>query len=742
MNTALRPRFRTCTPSLGLIGPAPLLHPTQRTGLLGLASQTIMHGGGGGRGRGRNYHGGGTGGRGRGGGGGGGRGSYYKEKYGSKNKRGRPVSMEESEYEPSPASASSPSASASGGQRSNGNDRDLQNALRRIDGSGYAAYRSIEGSYDFSFFTLFVDHTQSDPFAPPSNFRVRVSHQQAKFPLDHYSSPIRATATADWLTRCFYNYVRQHNLDVRTEGAGWGSPKGGEVTIDKPSQHVLQRTSVIISDFGIEARFNVALPARGRSVLGEWAATILCEKVPSIVRNTLFYDKMDAKALQEHVLCAEDQDALRNMLDKEGLICFVRNGAILPRASGASDLPMSSQDSPVPFKSPQALERTLTLPNAGKVIGMGIPKGITLIVGGGFHGKTTLLNALEVGVYNHVVGDGRELVASVESSVKIRSEDGRNIEKVDISPFINNLPGGKSTEAFCSKDASGSTSQAANIMEALEVGAKVLLVDEDSSATNFMIRDHRMQMLVSKEKEPITPFIYKIRSLYEDYGVSSVLVIGGSGDYFDVADNVIMMESYVPVDATARAKEIAATVRTNREEEGGAVSIFYVPIPNLIKQNKGLHFGSITARAPILSSIGEALKGGQDKVKVASLSTILFGEVELDLSAVEQIVEKSQTRAIADALRNFYYQRSSTPTSSSSSSAASWATLKELVEGLARAFDSADGLDVLDMRRRMGNYSRPRTFEIAAALNRLRTLQVRQVSDAEIIDGDDQKKRE
>ncbi|KAL6047018.1 ATPase [Balamuthia mandrillaris] len=662
-------------------------------------------------GRGRTYHGGGTGGRGRGGGGGGGRGSYYKEKYGSKNKRGRPASMEESEYEPSPASPSSPSAS--GGQRSNGNDRDLQNALRRIDGSGYAAYRSVEGSYDFSFFTLFVDHTQSDPFAPPSNFRVRVSHQQAKFPLDHYSSPIRATATADWLTRCFYNYVRQHNLDVRTEGAGWGSPKGGEVTIDKPSQHVLQRTSVIISDFGIEARFNVALPARGRSVLGEWAATILCEKVPSIVRNTLFYDKMDAKALQEHVLCVEDQDALRNMLDKEGLICFVRNGAILPRASGASDLPMSSQDSPVAFKSPASLERTLTLPNAGKVIGMGIPKGITLIVGGGFHGKTTLLNALEVGVYNHIVGDGRELVASVESSVKIRSEDGRNIEKVDISPFINNLPGGKSTEAFCSKDASGSTSQAANIMEALEVGAKVLLVDEDSSATNFMIRDHRMQMLVSKEKEPITPFIYKIRSLYEDYGVSSVLVIGGSGDYFDVADNVIMMESYVPIDATARAKEIAATIRTNREEEGG------------------LHFGSITARAPILSSIGEALKGGQDKVKVASLSTILFGEVELDLSAVEQIVEKSQTRAIADALRNFYYQRNSTPTTSSSP-AASWATLKELVEGLARAFDSADGLDVLDMRRRMGNYSRPRTFEIAAALNRLRTLQVSQIPDAEI----------
>ena len=101
---------------------------------------------------------------------------------------------------------------------------------------------------------------------------------------------------------------------------------------------------------------------------------------------------------------------------------------------------------------------------------MGIRKGITLIVGGGYHGKSTLLKALEAGVYNHIAGDGREFVITDDTAFKLRAEDGRSITGVDISPFIKNLPNKKDTVHFSTEDASGSTSQAANLMEALESG--------------------------------------------------------------------------------------------------------------------------------------------------------------------------------------------------------------------------------------------------------------------------------
>ena len=200
----------------------------------------------------------------------------------------------------------------------------------------------------------------------------------------------------------------------------------------------------------------------------------------------------------------------------------------------------------------------------GLIKGMGLPKGVSLIVGGGYHGKSTLLKAIEKGVYNHIRGDGREWVISSNNTVKIRAEDGRRIEKVDIKYFIDNLPGGEDTRQFSSVNASGSTSQAANIMEAIEIGSDLLLMDEDTSATNFMIRDAKMQALVAKEKEPITPFIDRIRSLYEKHEISTILVIGGAGDYLDVADQVVMLDAYQVYDVSARAKEVAKSIESNR----------------------------------------------------------------------------------------------------------------------------------------------------------------------------------
>jgi predicted ABC-class ATPase len=324
---------------------------------------------------------------------------------------------------------------------------------------------------------------------------------------------------------------------------------------------------------------------------------------------------------------------------------------------------------------------------------MGIPAGVTLIVGGGYHGKSTLLRAVERGVYNHIPGDGREWVITIPEAVKIRAEDGRRIEKVDISPFIQNLPFGIDTTSFSTEEASGSTSQAANIIEALEMGARLLLIDEDTSATNFMVRDVRMQQLVHKEKEPITPFLDKVRQLYEELGVSSLLVVGGSGDYLDVADTVIMMDEYRPREVTAQAKEICRQYPTMRRPEGGG------------------SFGTIRNRVPLPESF-QPLRGGKTKVEAKGLHTIVFGRENILLQHVEQLVDPSQTRAIAAAI--LYVARKY----------AGKLTLREAIEQVIRDIDR-HGLDILSLRPYpAGDYARFRPLELAAAINRLRTLKV------------------
>jgi predicted ABC-class ATPase len=315
-------------------------------------------------------------------------------------------------------------------------------------------------------------------------------------------------------------------------------------------------------------------------------------------------------------------------------------------------------------------------------------------VGGGFHGKSTLLQAIERGVYNHLPGDGREWVVTGRKAVKVRAENGRNVQKVNIEPFIGQLPMAKETKGFSTENASGSTSQAANILEALEVGAKVLLVDEDTSATNFMIRDQRMQALVAKDKEPITPFVDKVRKLYEDLKVSSILVMGGSGDYFDVADTVIMMDNYVPQCVTQRAKEIAREQVSRRLNEGGP------------------SFGAVTARKPLASSFDPRRGKGDLKIDAKGPATVLFGRTTIDLTCLEQLVDMSQTRAVG-YLINYYARRYLDQSA-------------DLFEGLRMAFADLDekGLDVL-IPYKVGDLALPRIFEVAGAINRMRTLQVR-----------------
>ena len=564
------------------------------------------------------------------------------------------------------------------------NQENLRQLLLQLDGRGYKAYKDIKGSYKFPDFILIIDRVQGDPFATPSQVRVQLLQSVAGFPDNLYRTLSREIALRDYLTRSFRQAAQE--ISYRR-----GTGNSGRITITDVGQSVLDRTSAFVTNELVEVRFIVGLPAHGRSIAGRQAAQMLCDDIPQIVDRSLMYRHLDAAAIEHHVATIEDADSLRQHLVEQGLVAFIPDGAILPRRSGVDDQPLSTDA--VPFQSPETLRVEFTCPNRGLITGMGIPVGITLIVGGGYHGKSTLLRAIELGVYNHIPDDGRELVVTHPTAVKIRAEDGRSVKSVDISPFINQLPQGRSTSQFSTMNASGSTSQAANIMEALEAGARLLLVDEDTAATNFMIRDRRMQQLIAKDKEPITPFIDKVRQLYTDYRVSTILVMGGSGDYFDVADTVIAMENFQPEDVTAKAKAIALANRTERTPEGGE------------------QFGQITTRIPLPESIDPS-RGQRDvKLKVRDVDEVVFGTQEIDLSAVEQIVETGQLKAIAQALvyakRQYINGHNALP---------------EILNRVMADIES-EGLDILTTLPQ-GDLVVFRRFELAAALNRLRTLRL------------------
>ncbi len=557
--------------------------------------------------------------------------------------------------------------------------RRLKSTLDRIDRKGYGAYKDLQGSHDLGEFTLYIDRVQRDPFAPPSLVRVRTSEN--RFDPALFENPVRRVAFEDFLTREVARAVRD------TVRGNRGSGGSGRVEIQRPSQVVLPRTSMVVAEDYVEARMAVGLPAQGRSVDARAARAVLLEELPEVVRRGLTPAGVDQGKARLHVETVEDTDHLRRLLPGLGLVAFVADGSVLPRESGASDLPLG--EGAVPFESPAEFRVRVELPNRGEVSGMGIPEGVTLVAGGGFHGKSTLLSALAWGVYDHVPGDGRELVVARPDAVKIRAEDGRSVAGVDISAMIGDLPGSKPTREFSTPNASGSTSQAANIAEALEVGTTLLLVDEDTSATNFMIRDERMRELV--RKEPISPFIELVRPLYETLGVSTVVVVGGVGDYLDVADRVILLEDYAAHDATGRAAEV-------REKFPGLAP----PGPGKLRPP--------APRRALPASI-DLRRGKRETARGRGLHAIELGRERVDLAYLEQLAEPGQTEAVARIIGGFAGGRSGRPAYEIPASA-----LADIAE---------NGLDTLGgYRGHPGELSLPRAQEIAAALNRVRSLRV------------------
>lgn len=571
---------------------------------------------------------------------------------------------------------------------------DLRRMLRAVDHKSYPAYKDLRGAYSFGSFVLGIDHVQGDPFASPSRLSIQIDGAKAAFPPAYYKEKHCRIALQDYLNRLFYQEIEKYTFKAK------GSGKSGLISVSRCGQEILERSAVTIrpADGQLLVRFSVGFPANGRTINASQLERILFEFLPACVTATLFYRRLPAAKVQSVIHLAVDQQFIRSQLASLGLCAFVANGSILPRQSGVSDRPMKDG---IPFVSPKSMEVTLDLPHHGPLSGMGIRKGITLIVGGGYHGKSTLLEALELGVYNHIAGDGREYVITDDSALKIRAEDGRSIKKTDISMFINNLPNKKDTRAFYSEDASGSTSQAANVIEGMESGAKVFLIDEDTCATNFMIRDELMQRVVCREEEPITPFIERARFLYEKCGISSVLVAGSSGAYFYIADTILQMDRYVPKDITEFAKKEAGQYASAAAAVQGRPAVQKLPDPALPSFQR-------------VPTCNMALRR-DDRLKTRTRGTddVQLGHENIDLRYLEQLADQEQTAALSYILalaeKNLLDGRK---------------TMTQLVDAICALMDQK-GLAGLSS----GGYlptdlAMPRRQEIFACFNRYRGLKL------------------
>lgn len=582
---------------------------------------------------------------------------------------------------------------------------ELSQLLRSIDRKSYPAYKSLAGSYDFNDYILSIDHVQGDPFASPSRLSILVPARKAAFPMQLLDQPYKRTAAADYVLRAFSRAIGRFAFK-----AG-GSGKSGLIGVTRPGQEVLSRTACEFTKDGLLVRFEVGFPAAGRTVLAGELEKILFDYLPKCAASALRYPALPSGEVEQAVFLSEDQQYIRKQLDSLGLCAFVADGSVLPREIGISDRPMEKA---VPFSSPNSLAVTLNLPHRGQLRGMGIRKGITLIAGGGYHGKSTLLKALERGVYDHISGDGREFVITDATAMKLRAEDGRKITNADISLFINDLPNKTDTHRFCTLDASGSTSQAAAIVEGIEAGSRLFLIDEDTSATNFMVRDALMEEVVSKNHEPITPFLERARDLYEKAGISTILVVGSCGSYFYVADTVLQMDGYRAFDITDNVTQVLK----KHGEHRFCANNFCLPATDrilpLTKKNTGKNPAENNQRFSGKGRFDKDRSGGRPhkehehaKVKTLGKTSFMIDRDTLDLRYVEQLVDSEQTAALSYLLR---YAKEHF--------AGSGITLTALVDQLEALLDTKGLASICDSSYVPVGLSRPRRQEIFACFNR------------------------
>jgi len=557
--------------------------------------------------------------------------------------------------------------------------KDLNKTLMAIDGKMGSAYKNITGSYDYDNFTLTIDYVPDDPGKYPSRFRATMSLDIAKFPDYIFAPKSHEVAARDFIARRFALMAMRYSISKP-------SVRGGRISMDKPAHELLETSAVVVGNGFIEVRFTVNLPVKSGRVFSQTAVELLTKRLPGVVCDSLIFDNIDGEELEKWIETNEDADFLRGGLVENGLVAFIADGSILPRRTY-----IDSKDV-VPFVAPEKLAVTFDLPNRGKVRGMGIPTGITVIVGGGSHGKTTLLKAIEIGVYNHFYGDGRELVVTVPDAVGIRVEEGRRIEKVDISPFIGSISQNIDTEHFSSKLAPPAASVAANIMEALEIGTSLLMFDDETMVTSLMERDARIQALIPKELEPVNPLIDILPLLRDEHNVSSIIV-GCSGDYLDIADTVIAMKNFDTVVVTDEAKQIV--------QENPAVRVL----------EKAGHFSIPAGRCPVGSSLEPVKKERANQSRPHGKRYVQYGDEFIDVSKVTQLMNQSQSRAISRGMSMVYRLMDSSQ------------SLKEAVDKVLERMEHV-GLDVLS-NRLMGDLASFRAYELAAAINRKKNLKIR-----------------
>ena len=510
------------------------------------------------------------------------------------------------------------------------NKIDLKNKLESIHRKSYPAYKSLRGSYTFGDFVLSIDHVQGDPFAAPSSLHVELPLKKAGFPEKYLEKRHTKTALEDLILRSFSKALDQYSFKAK------GSGKSGLISTSRPGPEVMRRTAVEFNNIALLVRFEVGFPANGRTINAQELEKILLEFLPQIVKTCLFYQSWEKAKIQACYELAENQQRIREVLEERKLVAFCANGSILPRKSGVSSQPLKDA---IEFQSPESMEISIDLPFGNSIRGMGIPEGVTLIIGGGYHGKSTLLQALEQGVYNHVKGDGREYVITRADALKLRAEDGRAVSHLDLSLFIHDLPNGKDTHCFSTEDASGSTSQAAGVLEGMEAETSCFLIDEDTSATNFLVRDAFMQRVVSGDQEPITPFIARVRDLYEKVGISTILVAGSSGAFFHVADTIIQMDASRPKDVKMSVEALLpeyppADLCSNAEP-------FTLPTEKrmFVMERK-------------IKRYGRGEREERIKTKVMGTDGFSIEHNIVDLRCVEQLIDTEQTAALAAILKH------------------------------------------------------------------------------------------
>ncbi len=561
----------------------------------------------------------------------------------------------------------------------------LRDKLLTVEGKPYTAYKALEGAYRFERFVLYLDHVQGDPLGAPSLMRVRVDQGEAQYPRDLWSTRSRRIALEDYLVRRWDEVIRKIS---RAQRGG----RTGSFSVDVGGQQILERTGCRVAEDYVEIRGRVALAADGRKPAGKAALVMFMEELPQLVESALLYPTGDPAAVHRHIEGAEDADALRAQLRDRGLVAFLVDDAVLPR-EGASDRPLLSHL--MPFQAPPGLRTSLQAPHRGSVAGLGIPRGVTVILGGNFSGKSTLLRAIAAGVYNHVAGDGREFCVTAGDAAKVQVDVGRRIEGVDLSPFVSSIPTGEALNHYRTNAASETLSQAAGIMEALEVGSSLLLFDEDSTAIPLLFRDSLSPRLVPTGVDPLSTLADVVRPLYEEHGVSTILVTSVSGQYIDVADTVIVMNRFRPIVVTAEAKAAVAAL---------------TPQPAPPKSR----FGGIPRRVPLPDSVN-SLRGRKLRAELGEGRTISVGREVLDLERVEQLVEATQAKTVGDILvfaaEHSYFDGTR--------------TLLEVIAAVDEEI-AHRGLEVLSpYAGHPGDYALPRRHEVAAAINRLRTLRVK-----------------